>query len=142
MHVSYFSMRKPFRVHCCCHKAVMIATESVCFQADPRTVLNANTHSQSATPTQQLTSAPLTKCSLTLQVYFRDHMFPIEIYSVIHILGAATDGCRSRPCLTCPPLHGAPNCRCSQTLAPFYSHCTTGNFVNTLVHVNKTTPRR
>ena len=42
--------------------------------------------------------------------------------------------------LACPPLHGASNCRCSQTLAPFFSHCNTGNFVNTPVHVNKTTP--
>ena len=28
----------------------------------------------------------------------------IYIYTVIHILRAATDGCRSRPCLACPPL--------------------------------------
>ena len=61
---------------------------------------------------------------------------------VIYILNAATDGCRSRPFLACPPLHGASNCRCSQTLAPFFSHCSAGNFVNTPVHVNKTTPRR
>ena len=67
MHVSHFSMRKPLHVHYC-HKAVMIATESVCFQADLRAVLNVSTHSQSATQTQQLMSAPLTKCSLTLQV--------------------------------------------------------------------------
>ena len=79
MHVSHFNMCKPFLVHCC-HKAVMIATESVCFQTDLRAVLNVSTHSQSATPTQQLTSAPLTKWSLTLQIDFRDHMFLIEIY--------------------------------------------------------------
>ena len=64
------------------------------------------------------------------------------MYRVIHILGAATDGCCSRPCLAWPPLHGASNCRCSQTLTPFFSHCNTGNFVNTPVHVNKTMPRR
>ena len=65
-----------------------------------------------------------------------------ESYRVIYILGAATDGCRNWPCLACPPLHGASNCRCSQTLAPFFSHCNTDNFVNTPVHVNKTMPRR
>ena len=42
-----------------------------------------------------------------------------RMYRVIYILGAATDGCRSRPCIACPPLHGASNCRCSQTLALF-----------------------
>ena len=40
-----------------------------------RAVLNVSTHSQSATPTQQLKSVPLTKCSLTLQVDFRDRSF-------------------------------------------------------------------
>ena len=79
MHVSHFSMRKPPHVHSC-HKAVMMATESVCFQTDLRAVLNVSAHSQSATPTQRFTSAPLTKCSPTLQVDFRDHMFLIEIY--------------------------------------------------------------
>ena len=44
-----------------------------------------------------------------------------SIYRVIYTLGVATDGCRSRPCLACPPLHGASNCRCSQTLALFFS---------------------
>ena len=79
MHVSHFSMHKPFHVHRCCHKAVMIATESVCFQVDLRAVLNVSTHSQSATPTQQLTSPPLTKCSLILKIDFGDHMFLIEM---------------------------------------------------------------
>ena len=51
MHVSHFSMHKPVHVHCCCHKAVMIATDSVCFQAHLRAVLNVSTHSLSATPT-------------------------------------------------------------------------------------------
>ena len=69
----YPSVEKALHVHCCCNKAVMIATESMCFQADLREVLNVSTHSHSATPIQQLTSAPLTKCSLTLQVDFRDH---------------------------------------------------------------------
>ena len=45
----------------------------------------------------------------------------VQKYRVVHILGPATDGCRSRPCLACPPLHGASNCRCSQTLALFFS---------------------
>ena len=72
---SHFSMLKPLHVHCCCHKAVMISTESVWFQVDLWVVLSACTHSQLATPTQQLTSAPLTKCSLTLQVDFRDHNY-------------------------------------------------------------------
>ena len=31
---------------------------------------------------------------------------PVYIQSHLYILGAATDGCRSRPCLACPPLHG------------------------------------
>ena len=45
MRVSHFSMRKPLHVHCgCCHEAVMVATESVRFQADLRAVLNASTH--------------------------------------------------------------------------------------------------
>ena len=66
MDVSHFSMHEPFHVHWW-HKAVMIATESPCFQADLRVVSNVSTHSQSAKPTQQLTSAPLTKHSLTLQ---------------------------------------------------------------------------
>ena len=43
------------------------------------------------------------------------------IYRVIDILCAATDGCRSRPCLTCLPLHGASNCRCLLTLALIFS---------------------
>ena len=34
-------------------------------------------------------------------------------YRVIHLIRSATDGCRSRPCLSCPPLHAALNCRCS-----------------------------
>ena len=38
-----------------------------------------------------------------------------------YIMRAATDGCRSRPCLACPPLHGASNCRYSQTLALSFS---------------------
>ena len=80
MHVSHFSMRKLFHVHSCCRKAVMIATESVCFKADIRAVLNVSTDSHSARPTQQLMSEPLTKCSLTLQIDFRNHMFLIEIY--------------------------------------------------------------
>ena len=80
MHVSHLNMRKPLHVHCRCHKVVKIVTKSVCFQADLRAVLNVSTHSQSATLTQQLTSAPLTKCYLTLQVDFRDLMFLIEIY--------------------------------------------------------------
>ena len=46
----------------------------------------------------------------------------IYIYRVIYILGTATDGCRSRSLLACPPLHGASNCRCSQTLALFFSN--------------------
>ena len=40
-------------------------------------------------------------------------------YTESFILGVATDCCRSRPSLACPPLHGASNCRCSQTLALF-----------------------
>ena len=42
-------------------------------------------------------------------------------YRVIHILRAATDGCRSRPCMAGPLPHGASNCRCPQTLALFFS---------------------
>ena len=60
---------------------------------------------------------------------------------IIQILRAATDGCRSWPCLAGPPPHGALNCRCSQTLALFFTHCNAGNFVNIPVHVNKTTLR-
>ena len=62
-------------------------------------------------------------------------------YRVIQILRAAADGCRLRPWLADPPPDGASYCRCSQTFALFVSHCNTGNFVNTPVHVNKTTPR-
>ena len=60
--------------------------------------------------------------NLKLPVYtvFENSHFA-TYYRVIHILRAATDGCRSRPCLACPPLHGASNCRCSQTLALFFS---------------------
>ena len=82
MHVNHFSMQYSLHVHCCYNKAIMIATESVCFQAGLRAVLNVSTHSQSAIPTQQLTSAPLTKCSLTLQVDFRDHLCSLSKYRV------------------------------------------------------------
>ena len=64
------------------------------------------------------------------------------MYRVIQILRAATDSCRSQSWLAGPLLHGASNCRCSQTLTMFFSHCNTGNFVNIPVHVNKTMPRR
>ena len=63
MHVNH----KPLHVHCSCHKPVMIATESTCFLAHFRAALNVSTHSQ---------SAPLTKCSLTLKVDFRDPYDP------------------------------------------------------------------
>ena len=58
--------------------------------------------------------------------YIRDHPAkPLPFMycnnTLIHILGTATEGCRSQPCLVCPPLHGASNCHCSQTLALFFS---------------------
>ena len=110
VHVSHFSMRKPLHVHYCCHKMVMFDWISVFpsrLQSQPpvhRAVLNDSIHSESATPTQQLTLVPLTKCSLTLQVDFRDHMFLIEmffrlifIYYTMHISAAVFQGRQGRP---------------------------------------------
>ena len=69
--------------------------------------------------------------------YLGQQMSIAVTYRVIYILGATTDGCSLQPCLACLLLHGASNCRCSQTLAPFFSHCNTGNFVNTPCLVTK-----
>ena len=61
-------------------------------------------------------------------------------YRVIQILSAATGSCRSWPWMAGQPPNGASYCRCSQTLALFFSHCNTSNFVNAPVHVNKAMP--
>ena len=60
---------------------------------------------------------PITVYRIRCRVFMNEHTFnnhtDEHYYRVIHILCAATDGCRSRHCLACPPLHAALNCRCS-----------------------------